>query len=92
VPLESDRRRIEALGRPADSALRVHQLLQTKPILSIPDAVTRLGISAPTVGKSVRHLEALGLARELTGKQRRRVFAYDAYLNILNRGTEPLPR
>jgi hypothetical protein len=28
--------------------------------------------------------------RELTGKQRNRVFAYDRYLAILNEGTEPL--
>lgn len=89
---EADRRRIEALGRPAASALRVHQLLQTKPIMSIPAASTRLGISAPTVSKSVQHLEALGILRETTGKRRRRLFVYDSYLAILSRGTEPLPR
>jgi Fic family protein len=32
--IASDRRRIEELGRPAASVLRVHHLLQTKPILS----------------------------------------------------------
>jgi len=88
----ADRRRIEGLGRPAASALRVHQLLQTKPLISIPDAAGRLGISAPTVSKSVRHLEELGIVRETTGKQRRRRFAYDTYLAILSRGTEPLGR
>ena len=89
---EADRRRIEALGRPAASALRVHQLLQTKPIMSIPAASMRLGISPPTVSKSVQHLEALRILRESTGKRRRRLFVYDAYLSILSRGTEPLPR
>jgi Fic family protein len=89
---EADRHRIEALGRPAASALRVHQLLQTNPIMSIPNASTRLGISPPTVSKSVQHLEALGVLRESTGKRRRRFFVYDAYLSILSRGTEPLPR
>ena len=29
--------------------------------------------------------------REVTGKRRRRVFAYRKYLAILDRGTEPLP-
>ena len=89
---ENDRRRIEGLGRPAASALRVHQLLQQKPIIAIPDAAHRLGISAPTVSKSIQHLERLGLLREITGKQRGRLFVYDSYLGILNRGTEPLPR
>jgi hypothetical protein len=32
----------------------------------------------------------LGIARELTGKRRNRLFLYDRYLAILNEGTEPL--
>jgi len=87
---DDDRRRIEGLGRPAASALRVHQLLQQKPIIAIPDAAQRLGISAPTVSKSVQHMERLGILREITGKQRGRLFVYDEYLGILSRGTEPL--
>lgn len=87
---EADRDRIEGLGRPAASALRVHQLLQQKPIVGIPDAAKRLGLSAPTIAKSIRHLEVLGIVREVTGKQRGRLFVYDGYLDILNRGTEPL--
>ena len=31
----------------------------------------------------------LGIARELTGKRRNRVFGYDRYLKILREGTEP---
>lgn len=89
---DADRDRIEGLGRPAASALRVHQLLQQKPIIAIPDVAQRLGISAPTIAKSVHHLERLGILREITGRQRRRLFAYDGYLQILNRGTEPLSR
>jgi len=34
-------------------------------------------------------LADLGIARELTGRKRNRVFVYDAYLKILNEGTEP---
>jgi len=87
---DDDRRRIEGLGRPAASALRIHQLLQQKPIIAIPDAAQRLGISAPTVSKSVQHMERLGILREITGKQRGRLFVYDEYLGILSRGTEPI--
>lgn len=87
---EADRMRIERLGRPAASALRVHQLLQQKPIIGIPDAAKKLGISVPTTTKSVQHLEELEIVREITGKQRGRAFAYSGYLEILSRGTEPL--
>ncbi len=34
--------------------------------------------------------KALGIAREITGKKRNRIFAYDRYLTILSEGTEPL--
>jgi Fic family protein len=87
---DRDRTEIESLGRPAASALRVHQLIQQKPIIAIPDAAHSLGISAPTVAKSVRHLETLGILREITGKQRGRMFVYSDYLSILSQGTEPI--
>ena len=84
------RRKIEGLGRPAASALRVFEHVQRNPIMSIPDAAVKAGISAPTMAKSVEHLQRLGILRENTGRQRRRLFVYDAYLAILNEGTEPI--
>ena len=87
---EDDRKKIEGLGRPSTSALRVHQYLQSKPILSVPTAVDALNLTAPTVRKSIGHLTELGLVRETTGKQRDRLFVYSGYLDILNQGTEPL--
>ena len=85
---ESDRRRIEGLGRPAASALRVHQRLQRNPFVSVPEAARDLRLSPPTVANAIRRLEKLGILRETTGKQRGRLFVYDAYLEILSRGTE----
>jgi len=87
---EADRHRIEELGRPAASALRVHQLLQQKPIIGIPAAAQRLSISPPTIAKSIQHLQDLGIVREVTGKQRGRMFVYSDYLSILSQGTEQL--
>ncbi len=84
------RRQIEMLGRPGASALLVYRHLQQTPILSIVNAAPKLGISAPTVAKSLEHLRRLGIVREMTGRQRHRVFVYEPYLAILNEGTEPL--
>jgi hypothetical protein len=36
------------------------------------------------------HLAKLGVAQEISGRQRGQVFAYQAYVRILNEGTEPL--
>jgi Fic family protein len=88
--LNADREKIEGLGRPAASVLRVFQQVQTTPIFSIQTAARKTGISFPTVNASVAHLRKLGVLREITGKRRRRLFVYDAYLSILNEGTEPL--
>jgi Fic family protein len=88
--LESDRKRIEALGRPAASVLLVFQHAQTNPILSIQTTSEKIGLSFPTVTASVTHMQKLGVLREITGKRRRRLFVYDAYLAILNEGTQPL--
>jgi Fic family protein len=85
-----DRSRIETLGRKTPSALRLHQLLQTRPITSIPAAAKRLGVTQPTISKSIEELVGLGIVREVTGRQRDRVYAYDRYITILNEGTEPL--
>jgi Fic family protein len=85
-----DLRKIEELGRPAASALLVFEHLQRNPIISIPDAAEKIGTSAPTVAKSVEHLRRLGILREKTGLQRRRLFVYQDYLAILNEGTEPI--
>lgn len=87
--LEADRRKIESLGRPAASVLRVFQHAQTNPILSIGGASEKTGVSFPTVASAVEQMQRLGLLREITGKQRKRLFVYDPYLAILNEGTEP---
>jgi Fic family protein len=85
-----DRGRIESRGRRAGSALRVHQALKERPILSMPEVCRRTGLSFPGVSSAMDLLADLGIARELTGKRRNRLFAYDRYLAILNEGTEPI--
>ena len=87
---EDDQRRIEALGRPAASVLRVFQHMQRNPIVSIPATAQKIGISAPTVAKSLEHMRHLSILREITGRERHRLFVYEPYLAILNEGTEPI--
>ena len=84
----ADRERLATEGRKAGSALRVHQALQERPILSIPETRKRTGLAFPTVSAAMRLLEAAGLVREITGFSRNRVYVYDEYLRILNEGVE----
>lgn len=85
-----DRRKVQTLGKAAGSALRVYQALTQSPVLTAPKAVKLTELTFPTVLSSMKHLETLKIVRELTGKQRDRIFAYDSYINTLSAGTEPL--
>ena len=68
----------------------MNSLSQAQPILSIASVGEELKLSVPTVTASPKHLAKLGIARETTGRNRGRIYAYDKYLKILNEGTEPL--
>jgi Fic family protein len=89
---DEDRRKVEDLGRRAGSARRVLDQLRRHPITTIPNAAAQLHLTAPTVRSAVESLETLGIVREITGKQRDRIYLYDQYVRILDKGTEPLPR
>ena len=88
---EEDQARIEQLGRPAGSALRVHLFLQKRPVISIAKLADQIGMTRPTAATAIRHLSNLGIVRELTGKERHRLFVYDGYVKLLSEGAEPLP-
>ena len=84
----SDRAAIERHGRRAGSALRVHGALSARPLLSLPEVRRRTGLSFPASSAAMDLLVQLGIAREITGRRRNRLFVYDRYLSILNEGTE----
>ena len=52
---------------------------------------SRTGLSAPTVAAVLRLLEELDIGREITGRQRGKVFTYERYLAVLREGTEDPP-
>lgn len=79
----ADRLRVQGIGRPAGSALRVHEALQARPLATIASAAKATGLSVPAVTDSLAALRELGIVREVTGRKRGRVFAYDAYLAAL---------
>jgi Fic family protein len=88
--LSADRQRIQTLGRPSGSVLQVHDVLSREVVTSVSDSARLLPLSAPTVATALRHLEELGIVREMTGRSRNRLWAYTQYLLILNEGTEPV--
>jgi Fic family protein len=87
---EEDRQRVMALGRAAVSAARVYDFLRQRIVVSIPRAAAELGLTWPTVNAAMQRLETLGIAREMTGRARDRLYVYTRQLELLDGGTEPL--
>jgi Fic family protein len=87
---DQDRLRLQGLGRPAGSALQVHDALQKRPVLTIARAADLTGLSMTTVSSSLARMSDLGIVRETTGRRRNRLFAYGPYMDLLARGTEPI--
>lgn len=90
---DADRRRIASIGQQANSALRVHDVLQVRPIITATVArklleAKGMPLSEPTVYSAIKQLEKIGIVRELTGKSRNRLYAYAEYMRILDEGTE----
>jgi Fic family protein len=85
---QEDRSRIQVRGRVAGSALRVHDTLKERPIVSIQEIRRRSGISFPAASSGLSLLDELGIAREYTGRKRNRLFGYSRSIEILSEGTE----
>lgn len=88
--LRKDRERIASkVARPA-SVLRVHEVMQTTPFITTKGVRERTRLTAPTINAAIAQLEKLKIVREITGRQRGRVYAYTKYLAILSEGAQPI--
>ena len=85
---QRDEQQIQSVSGQASAPLRVFRSLCERPLLTVKEARERTGLSFPAAGGAMQTLKELGIAREISGKRRNRVFAYDQYLTILNEGTE----
>jgi Fic family protein len=79
-----DQQRVMTLGRAAVSAMRVYEVLKERIVVSIPRAAQETGLTWPTVNDAFRRLLQLGIVREVTGRNRARVYVYQRQLDLLN--------
>jgi len=84
---QADRKKLHGLRRAAGSALRLHHEFIRHPITTSRTLERETGLSHVSVNKTLDHLCKSGVAKELTGQKRNRVFSYPAYIDILNEGT-----
>ncbi len=88
--IEADRQRIHTFGRGAATAHRVHDLATRFVLIGASSTAARLGLTDPPVYAAIARLEQAGILREITGRQRGKLYVYDQYLSILDEGTEPV--
>lgn len=81
--LGKDRRRLASDKRSTVAALQLLDLLPDHPVVTAARVAKLLKITAPTARKAVEIAADAGILREISGKQRDRVFAYHKYLQIL---------
>jgi len=86
---QQDRARLHALGRKGNSAIKLHDILQKQPVMTVTRLVAKFGFTAPTANTALVVLVEQGIVREITGNRRNRVFSYTKYLRTLTEGTEP---
>ncbi len=89
--IQHHREQIHSFGRGAATALRVHDLASRVVVFRPTTAAAVLGLSDPPVYAAVRRLEEAGILREVTGRQRGKLYVYDEYLERLNEGTTEPP-
>ena len=82
---ENDLRKINALGRTSENAMRIYEGLFDKPTISIEEAINKLDISPATSGRLLERLCDEGILSNLDNRKRRKVFLYKAYIDIFNR-------
>ena len=85
---EADQKKIQTLGRTTGSALMVQHAFLQRPMLSIPKICELTGLWTNTVTAVVKHLSALGLLKEVSGRRRNRMYCYTRYMKVLAEGTE----
>jgi Fic family protein len=89
--IDRDRQRIQGLERGAATASRVHDLAARFVLVRPRQVATAIGMTAPPIYAAIGRLEEIGILREVTGRQRGKLYAYDEYLALLNEGTAEPP-
>jgi len=67
------------------SNLDLYEHLRGRIAVRIPEAAAALGTTKPTIARAIEVLVELGIAVEVTGKSRNRLWVYQEYLDVLNR-------
>ena len=78
-----DKARINKTYKKSSKTTLLHEVLFDRPIISVKDIVKMMNVTFPTADDICMKLVKLNILKEITGKERNRMFAYKNYLDIL---------
>ena len=84
----ADRSRVLAQAATSVSAARLFELLPSHPIVTVASATGLIETTKPTATRAIETLVTAGVLVETTGRKWDRRFAYQAYVDRLQIGTE----
>jgi len=82
-----DKNRIVKVYRESSKIAVFHERLFDRPIVSINDIAKIMSTTFPTASDICMKLVKLDMLKEITGKERNKLFAYKSYLDILKEET-----
>ena len=78
---------LKVAGKAAFTIQKVFRYLESNPIIDIKKPSVELELSYNAVSRAVKRLVELGILVQTESRQINRVFAYEAYLEILRKDT-----
>jgi Fic family protein len=79
---------IEKSNKGTASLYAIFNYLKKHPLCSTNDIKKACDLSLTTVIRGLEQLESFGIVREITGKERHKIFTYDRYLVLLSSGLD----
>jgi Fic family protein len=85
---EQHRGVLDSSGLVTPNSLTLLERLYEHPMLTVSKVAELLDVTFPTANNIVGQFQRLGLLEEVTGRQRRRLFAYQPYIQIFHHAGE----
>lgn len=84
----TNRHLVNSLGKASPTAICLLDMLYEHPVVSVPFVSRKLELSPPASRRAIENLQNLDMLKEISGRKRDRLYAYESYLNIIREGTE----
>ena len=84
---EKDGKRIKSMKKDTAGVLKTYEFLKKQPVSDTKKIVQETSASIRTVLRSLKTLEEINIAKEITGRYHNKIFIYKDYIDILDEGT-----